>query len=218
MKTKGAKGKADGVKGKKKKAQKAASPPAERSEEEKQEEEEELSSGWEEVTNDEAEEIEVYACDFCNSTFSFFHEAAACERVCKKAKGAAQPKEKEKEQREKAKAALGPVDQVFIAGVPWSAAKEEIKSVCQDKGKIVDMTNPCKRAFVVFKSSDDARKAVKELDGTSFNGGTLKLLLKDPLPPGVKKRRNKSRRPEERAKAKGRGKGKGRGGRGYPRG
>merc|ERR1719330_9805 len=151
--------------------------------------------------DEDKESDEVFACDVCGKEYETLAEAEACEAACLK--------KLRRPYTEEEKAA---VSQVFVGGVPSSTTEEQIRQFFQKSGKIEAVTQPCKRAFIVFKSEDDARRATEELDGTKLGAGTLKVFIKDPLPPGVSRRRKKSgpdRRDRGDRGRKGKGKGKG---------
>lgn len=65
---------------------------------------------------------------------------------------------------------------LFVYGIDQNAAKEDIQDEFAKFGNVTDVYNTGKGyAFVTYDSQDDARTAIKELDGQTILGQQIKV-------------------------------------------
>jgi nucleolin len=87
---------------------------------------------------------------------------------------------------------------IYMGNIPFTATKEEIKSVFEAYGEVIEVFIPQNPdtgvgrgfAFVTMKEAD-TEKAIEAVNGMEFGGRTL--VVNEPLPPGKKSNRKESR-------------------------
>jgi len=79
---------------------------------------------------------------------------------------------------------------LYVGNLPWSATKEEVQSLFEAFGSVLsvklvsDRETGRARGFGFVEMEDaDAAKAIKELDGSSFGGRTLRVNEAQPKAP-----------------------------------
>lgn len=95
----------------------------------------------------------------------------------------------EEEQKEHAELlALPPHgSEVFIGGIPRDVSEEDLRDLCEPLGEIHEVRVMRNRdtgeskgfAFVAFKTTDEAQKAIEELHNKEFKGKTLRCSLSE---------------------------------------
>mgnify|MGYP000114829104 CR=1 FL=1 len=102
---------------------------------------------------------------------------------------------------------------VFIGGLSWDTTDVELREAFQPFGELIDVKVITDQytgrsrgfGFVTFANSEEAVKAIAEMDGTELDGRTIR----------VNEARQKSSRGGGRGGSRGRGHGRGRDRRGW---
>lgn len=79
---------------------------------------------------------------------------------------------------------------IFVGNLNYRTTKEELENVLASIGTVVDVYLPTDRAtgrprgfaFVEFASTDEATRAIEQLNGTELGGRTLKVNAADDRP------------------------------------
>merc|ERR1712113_337460 len=72
---------------------------------------------------------------------------------------------------------------IQVTGLPSSVRKTHLQAGFSDFGQIarIDLHGP--KAFLEFDSKDDAKEAIKIMDGEKFEGATIRVEMKQSAPP-----------------------------------
>jgi len=130
-------------------------------------------------------------------TFSSPEEAAACVEALDNTKVGGEPIQmnlargnqgREEEER--------PDCKLFVHGVKQEVKEETLKQKFSSFGKVVDCFNPGKGfAFVTFETAEEAKSAMDNLDGTTYNGNKMSINVSKPKEkPKQEKKKNKKKK------------------------
>jgi len=79
---------------------------------------------------------------------------------------------------------------IYVGNLPWSATEEEMRNLFAAHGEVLSVklisdrdTGRARGFGFVEMENQDAQNAIKELDGTSFGGRTLRVNEAQPKAP-----------------------------------